>query len=54
MRTFVSLAVVVALGAVGWTLGENYAADPYTGQRLGAFAGGVFGLLIFFAARTQS
>lgn len=55
MRTFVSLAVIVALGAVGWTIGEQYSpADPETGARLGAFTGVLFGLLIFLAVRARS
>ena len=54
MRTLVSLAVVTALGAVGWTLGEQYSpSDPEVGQRLGAFTGVVFGLLIFLAVKAR-
>lgn len=54
MRLLISLAVVVALGAVGWTIGgEYYEIDPEMGERLGAFCGVIFGLLIFFAIRTQ-
>ena len=55
MKTLLSLAVIVALGAVGWTIGEQYSTtDPETGARLGAFTGVVFGLLIFLAVRARS
>ncbi len=55
MKGFLGLAVIVALGAVGWTLGEQFwVADPEMAQRLGAAIGVVFGLLIFFAMKTQS
>lgn len=54
MKAFMSLAVIIALGSVGWVLGgEYYVTDPDTGQRLGAFVGGVFGLLIFLAVRAR-
>jgi hypothetical protein len=55
LKGFLGLAVIVALGAVGWTLGEQFSvADPEMAQRLGAGTGVVFGLLIFFAMKTQS
>jgi hypothetical protein len=55
VKTLLAVAVVIALGSVGWTLGGEYAGiDPEMGQRLGALAGVVFGLLIFSAMRTQS
>lgn len=54
VKAFVGTAVVVALAAVGWTLGaELGVSDPHMGQQIGAFTGIVFGLLIFFAIRAQ-
>lgn len=54
VKTFVGAAVVVALAAVGWTLGaELGVADPHVGQQIGALTGFIFGLLIFFAIRAQ-
>jgi hypothetical protein len=54
VKAFVGTAVVVALAAVGWTLGaELGVSDPRMGQQIGAFTGIVFGLLIFFAIRAQ-
>ena len=54
MRSLISLAVIVALASVGWTLGGEYApVDPDMGAKVGAMAGVLFGLLIFMAIRTQ-
>jgi hypothetical protein len=54
VKVLLGVAVVIALAAVGWTLGAQLGvSDPRVGQQIGAFTGIIFGLLIFFAIRAQ-
>jgi hypothetical protein len=55
VKTFISLAVIIALASVGYMLGGEYITwEPEMGARVGALAGVLFGLLIFMAMRTQT
>ena len=54
VKRFIAIAVIIALGSIGWDLGSQYSPmDSDTGARVGAFVGVVFGLLIFLAMRAR-
>ena len=51
MRLIMQAGVIALMAAIGYSFGDQYYGE--TGMRLGAFFGGVFGLLVVSCLRVS-